>query len=134
MRDSLQSGISVTARIEVDDARAIDFMGEEARVYATPALVADIERTCRNLLLEHLDEGEDTVGTRVAINHTGITVMGMWVDITATATEVDGRKIALEISASDAFDEVCNGTHNRFVVEIEKLKQRITAKAAKAKE
>ena len=42
-------------------------MGEQARVYATPMLVRDIEIACRELLLQHLDAGEDSVGTRVEL-------------------------------------------------------------------
>ncbi len=65
MKSSLASGLTTTRRITVDRSRTIGFMGEGGRVYATPELVRDVEVTCRNLLLEHLDEGEDSVGTRV---------------------------------------------------------------------
>ncbi len=59
-------------------------MGEKARVYATPMLVRDIEIACRNLLLDHLDPGEDSVGTRVELDHLAATLMGMKVELTAT--------------------------------------------------
>ena len=48
----------------VDDRRAIAFMGPELRVYGTPSMIEDMEMACRNLLLESLPEGEDSVGTR----------------------------------------------------------------------
>ncbi len=69
MKDTLRPGVSRTNRITVDRDRTIGFMGEEARVYATPRLVSDIEMTCRNLLLEHCDAGEDSVGVEVALKH-----------------------------------------------------------------
>src|SRR5207249_2100289 len=55
MKDTLRPGVSLTSRITVDRDRTIAFMGEEARVYATPRLLSDIEMTCRQLLLEHCD-------------------------------------------------------------------------------
>jgi predicted thioesterase len=74
MKESLTAGLETTARIDIDAARTIDFMGDDGRVYATPELVRDIEMTCRDLLLEHLDPGEDSVGTRVEIDHVGATL------------------------------------------------------------
>jgi predicted thioesterase len=133
MKDSLQQGLKTTRRIEIDRARTIDFMGEEGRVYATPALVQDIEVTCRDLLLDHLDPGEDSVGTRVEVDHLAATLEGMWVEITATIAALDGRAASFEVTARDAVDDVARGRHNRFVVDVEKTKARLAAKAAKAK-
>ena len=59
MKQSLRTGLSKVNRIVIDRDRTIGFMGEEGRVYATPALVRDIEHTCRDLLMEHSDAGED---------------------------------------------------------------------------
>ena len=64
MKASLAAGVTSTVELTVDRERTIDFMGEKARVYATPMLVRDIEVACRELLLAHLDPGEDSVGTR----------------------------------------------------------------------
>ncbi|MEI8327225.1 MAG: LysR family transcriptional regulator, partial [Betaproteobacteria bacterium] len=81
MKTSLTTGIESTTEFPVDRERTIDFMGEDARVYATPMLVRDIEIACRELLLEHLDAGEDSVGTRVEIDHIAATLLGMNVQI-----------------------------------------------------
>ncbi|MGE5103326.1 MAG: thioesterase family protein, partial [Betaproteobacteria bacterium] len=58
MQQSLAPGLGGTTRLTVDRERTIDFMGEKARVYATPMLVRDIEIACRDLLRPHLDAGE----------------------------------------------------------------------------
>lgn len=133
MRDSLVAGVKHTRRIDIDKGRTIGFMGEEGRVYATPELVRDIEKTCRDLLLEHLDEGEDSVGTRVEVDHLAPTLMGMWVELTVTVTEVKGRGVSFAISGRDPADSVAKGIHNRFVVDVEQTKARLKAKAAKVK-
>ena len=131
MKESLRPGVSRTSRIEVDRDRTIGFMGEGGRVYGTPYLVRDIEMTCRQLILDHGDAGEDSVGTDVAIKHLAPTLLGMSVDITVTVTAVDGRKVVFEISAKDNIEQICSGTHGRFVVDVNKTVERLKAKAAK---
>jgi len=132
MKESLTAGTSKTARITIDAPRTIDFMGEDCRVYATPELVRDIEMTCRDLILEHCDEGEDSVGTRVAIDHLAPTLLGMSAEITVTVSEVKGRAVSFEITGRDAVEDIVRGTHNRFVVDVDKTAERLKAKAAKA--
>jgi fluoroacetyl-CoA thioesterase len=133
MKSSLAAGVKTTRRIVVDRDRTIGFMGEDARVYATPKLVSDLEHTCRDLLLEHLDPNEDSVGMRVEIDHLAPTLTGMWVEISATVTEVKGRQVAFDITARDPLDEIGRGKHVRFVVDKAKSVERLRAKAAKAK-
>src|SRR5690242_21471699 len=83
MKETLRPGATKTKRLSVDKDRTISFMGEEGRVYATPFLVGDIERTCRDLLLDHADAGEDSVGMEVQVRHLAPTLLGMEVEITA---------------------------------------------------
>lgn len=132
MKDSLQPGVASTVTFEVDRERTIDFMGESARVYATPMLVRDIEVACRNLLLDHVDAGEDSVGTRVEIDHIGATLLGMKVTLTVRVASVAGRSVVFEIEGSDAVEPIVRGRHARFVVDVQKTAQRLAAKAQKA--
>lgn len=131
MKSTLQAGVSKTRRIEVDKPRTIDFMGEALRVYATPELVRDIEITCRELLLEHSDAGEDSVGIRVELDHTGATLLGQWVEITAKVTAVEGPAVTFEVSAKDSVEPVGKGIHKRFAVPVAKLEAKLKGKAAK---
>jgi predicted thioesterase len=132
MSETLKPGLSLTRRIQVDRDRTISFMGDDCRVYATPKLLYDIEYACRDLLVEHIEPGKDSVGTRVELDHIGATLMGMWVDITVTIAEVNGAAVSFSFSARDAIEEVARGKHNRFIVGIEKTAQRLKAKLAKA--
>ena len=131
MKDTLRPGVTRTDRITVDRERTIGFMGEEARVYATPRLVGDIEHTCRQLLIEHCDPGEDSVGVEIALKHLAATLLGSKVEITASVTAVDGRKVVFEIAAKDELDQISVGTHTRFVVDLTKRIERLRAKAGK---
>ena len=131
MKANLRSGVSRTSVLTVDRDRSIGFMGEEGRVYGTPSLVRDIEQTCRDLLLEHGDAGEDSVGTDIAIKHLAPTLIGMSVEIKVTVNAVEGRKVSFDVSAKDELEPICSGTHGRFVVDVGKTIERLKAKAAK---
>lgn len=132
MKASLAKGVTVTRQIHIDRERAIDSMDDEARVYATAMLVLDIDHLSRELLLEHLDAGEDSVATRVEIDHLAATLMGMDVEITVTVSEVKGRAISLEVEGRDNVEPICRGRHSRFVVGVETTLARLAAKAQKA--
>lgn len=132
MKSTLAAGLTASRSYTVDRERTIDFMGEAARVYATPMMVRDIEMTCRDLLLEHLDPGEDSVGTRVEVDHLAATLLGQKVTIEAKVAEVKGRAVTFEISGSDGIDTICRGRHGRFVVDVKQTEQRLAAKKQKA--
>jgi len=132
MKPTLAPGITATRAYPVDRERTIDFMGEDARVYATPMLVRDIEVTCRELLLAHLEPGEDSVGTRVEIDHLAATLMGMKVSITATLAELKGRAAIFDVTATDGLDTICRGRHARFIANVAQVKERLKQKQARA--
>jgi fluoroacetyl-CoA thioesterase len=132
MKDSWKVGLQTTTRITVDRPRTIDFLGETGRVYATPELVRDVEITCRGLLLEHSQDSEDSVGTRMELDHLAATPLGMWVEITATVVEVDGRRCTLEFVARDPVETVARGRHGRAVVNPARLAERLQGKLALA--
>jgi fluoroacetyl-CoA thioesterase len=131
MKPSLRPGLSRVNRITIDRERTIGFMGEQARTYATPAMIRDIEYTCRDLIVEHADPGEDSVGMEVAVKHLAPTLMGMTVEIAVRVIAVDGRKVSFEATVKDELDQVGAGTHTRFVVEKAKTFERLKAKAAR---
>lgn len=132
MKPSLAPGLIFTRHVVVDRGRAIEFMGEAGQVYATPALVRDVEVTCREGLLAHLEESEDSVGARIELDHKAPTLVGMEVDISATITEVKGPLVVFEVVARDPVDEIGRGKHLRYVIDKAKTIARLKAKAAKA--
>jgi predicted thioesterase len=130
MKDTLVPGIVSEVHHEVDDDRVIKFMGDDMRVYATPCIVHDLEYACRDLILRHLDEGEDTVGARVEIEHMKPTPLGMTVRHVVTIEEVKGRSVTCSVEVHDAVEKVATARHTRFVVEIERLKKAVAQKRA----
>jgi predicted thioesterase len=131
MKETLRPGVSRTNKITIDKERTIGFMGEEGRVYSTPNLVRDIEHTCRDLILEHGDAGEDSVGIEISLRHLAPTLPGMMAEITVTVSVVEGRKVTFDVAAKDNLEAISAGTHSRFVVDKAKTVDRLKAKAAK---
>lgn len=131
MKDTIKAGAATTRRFTVDKDRTIDFLGEELRVYATPEMIRDIEVTCLEFLQEFCDEGESSVGVSVNVMHTGATPLGNDVEISATIAEVDGRRVTFDVVVKDKLDEIGRGQHGRFVVGVDQLRDRVSAKKAK---
>lgn len=126
MKGTLAAGLAGTKRHDIDRERTIDFMGEALRVYSTPSMLRDIEHTCRDVILEHLDEGEDTVGVRVELEHLGATLLDSWVDVSVRVAAVEGARIDLEVEVRDELGEtVGRAKHGRFVVEVERQRRRL---------
>ena len=132
MKATLKAGLATRREVTVDESRCIGFMGKEGMVYATPRMVSDVEYTCRDFLLEHLDAGEDSVGAHVSIDHLAPTPLGLKVTIDVKIVEIDRRRVTFEFSVRDPIEECGRGRHVRFVVETAKSRERLAAKRAKA--
>lgn len=108
---------------------AFDFLGhEDARVLSTPHLVALLEMTARNTIQPLLDEGEGSVGTEVNIRHFAAAPMGVSVVFRAQVTNVEGRRVRFSIEAHDETEKLAEGTHERFVISIDRFRSRLAAK------
>ena len=97
-------------------------------VFATPMMVALMEKAACKALENSLDEGSTTVGTKVDVEHIAATPVGMEVTVTATVTAVDGRKISFSVEAFDEAGLIGKGAHDRFVVGAEKFIAKTYAK------
>jgi predicted thioesterase len=133
VKDSLKTGTTHTEKILIDRDRTIAFMGDELRVYATPRMCLDIEQTCRQLLLQHHDAGEDSVGARIEIDHLGPTLVGQTVAVTAKVAELALPRVVFEVEVKDEIDTVGKSKHIRFVVDKAKQGERLKRKAEKVK-
>ena len=133
MKSGIQPGLETRQNITVDESRVTKHMGENLGVYATPFLIRDIERTCRELLQRYTGEGEDSVGTHIDIQHLAPALEGAEVTVEACVSDVDRRAVSFEVTVRDGYEELARGSHSRFVVDTAKLKQRLEAKAAKMK-
>ena len=132
MKATLKPGLTTKKTLTVDESRVINFMGDDCRVYATPRIISDVEYTCRDFLLQHLDPGEDSVGTRVNWEHVGPALLGESVAVSVKLVQVEGRRVTFEAAVDAGGDAVARGTHERFVVDVQKVRERLLKRKAKA--
>lgn len=132
MTNELEVGAIARRKLVVDLPRTVDFLGDALRLYATPELVRDVEQTCLDFLLDHVDAGENSVGTAIALQHGGATLLGQAVRIEARVNAVDGRSVGFDFTVHEGDKEVARGTHSRFVVNVERLRAKVQASLPQA--
>ncbi len=125
MTTGKQKTISTTV---TDDKLACNVGCGLARVFATPAMIALMEGAASECAQDELEEGMSSVGTIINAKHIAATPIGMKVSATATITEVDGRRIVFEITASDEVEVIGTAIHERFIVNSEKFLNKVESK------
>ncbi len=68
------------------------------------------------------------LSTRVDVRHLAVTPVGRRITGEAKVTSVDGRRIEYSIRAADGNEEIGVGTHERMVIQLSKLSERMKAK------
>jgi len=100
-------------------------------VLATPVLVGFCEEAARTMIDTHLPEGQKTVGTAIALQHTAATPLGMRVTIRATLAAVDKRRLEFNVECEDEIESIGHCTHTRFIIDSQRFENRIDAKRAR---
>lgn len=86
-------------------------------VFATPAVVALVERAAVVAVAPALAPGQTTVGVHVDVRHLAATPVGMVVRGEAELIAVEGRRLTFAVAAFDPVEKVAEGTHQRVVVD-----------------
>jgi fluoroacetyl-CoA thioesterase len=97
-------------------------------VLATPIMIMVMENAALNAIKPYLDAGESALGTRVDVRHLAATPIGRHVTGEARVTKVDGRRVEFSVRATDGNEEIGVGTHERVVIQLAKLSDRMKAK------
>jgi fluoroacetyl-CoA thioesterase len=97
-------------------------------VLATPVMIMVMENAALNAIKPYLDAGESALGTRVDVRHLAPTPAGRRVTGEAKVTKIEGRRIEFSIRATDGNEEIGVGTHERVVIQLQKLSERMKAK------
>lgn len=99
-------------------------------VFATPMMIALMERAAAQAVARALMDAQTTVGTRVDVQHLAATPPGMTVRAYARLTNVHGRMLDFEVWAEDDSERIGEGTHQRAVVDRARFESRVVAKTA----
>lgn len=90
-------------------------------VFATPAMIALMEKTAMLSIADYIPKNSTTVGTEVNIKHLKATPVGKKVKCQSKVIETEGRRIVFETSAFDGDTMIGQGFHTRFIVDTEKF-------------
>jgi fluoroacetyl-CoA thioesterase len=95
-------------------------------------MVGLLEWACIEAMQPHLDAGEQSVGTGIWVTHTAATPPGFTVAVDVSLQKVEGRRLTFSVRAHDGVDAICEGTHERYVIDRERFVRRVREKAAAA--
>lgn len=113
----MRTGIKGEQSVIVDETNTAKTMGSGTLdVFATPSMIALMEKTAWESVDGELDEGCGTVGIRLEVSHDAPTPLGMKVTCESELVKVEGRKLTFEVRAYDERGEIGKGTHERFIV------------------
>lgn len=125
----LTEGIKGYSELTVTEEIAAKNVGSGTlMVFATPAMIALMEKTAWESVQPELEEGSGTVGTALNVKHVAATPMGMKVTCETELIKVEGRALTFSIKAYDETGLIGEGTHERFVVYNEKFQAKADAK------
>ena len=98
------------------------------RVFATPMMIALIEKAAVLSVEPFLQEGQSSVGTKINVSHVAATPEGMKVWAETELVEIDRRRLVFKVAAYDERGLIGEGTHERFIIDVEKFQAKAEAK------
>lgn len=106
--------------VEHKDTAAVYGSGA-LEVFATPAMIALMEKTCLMAVSDKIGEGNTTVGIAVNIKHLKASPVGATIRCEAELTEVDRCRLVFKVQCFEGENLIGEGIHERFVVESAKF-------------
>lgn len=142
MKPTLTAGLTHRFSYRVPENKTVPSLFPEVadfqsmpKVFATGFMVGLFEWTCMQLLAQHLDPGEGSLGVHIDVSHEAATPPGLTITVDVECTAIHGNRVTFEVRAHDGVDLIGKGRHQRFVVPWDKFNARVAdkAKAAMAK-
>lgn len=118
----LTVGLKYTSEVVVDAGNCASAVGSGGlEVFATPSMVALMENAAMNAVASFLPEGSTTVGAEINTTHIKPSAPGVTIKAVATLVAIEGRKLVYKVAAYDGADCIGEGTHVRFIVDVERF-------------
>ena len=129
----LETGICGEQSVRVSAENTAKTMGSGTlpKCLSTPlasVLKVCAEKTGWQSVAPALEAGSGTVGTKLELEHTAPTPVGMTVTCHSELVAVEGRKLTFKVTLADEKGPVGGGTHERFIIFEEKFAAKAEAK------
>jgi fluoroacetyl-CoA thioesterase len=132
MSNGLEVGMNREIKVKtLPEHSARTFYSNLPDVFGTPILGGLMEKASAELINEHLQPGEQSVGISMNLKHLAPTPLGMDVVVRTEVTSVEGRKVTLKLEAHDEVEKIGEAVHERFIINAEKFNARVAQKARK---
>ncbi|MCL2775563.1 MAG: thioesterase family protein [Oscillospiraceae bacterium] len=130
---NIKLGKTATVKTIVSESNKAKAVGSGSLdVFATPMMIALMEKAACECLANGLEQSQTSVGTQINVSHTAASPLGAEITTTATVEYVFGRKIEFSVTASDGAGEIGSGKHTRVIVDavrfMEKANSRVENK------
>ena len=139
MKPTLKPGLTHRLAFPVPENKTVPYLYPEApafvempKVFATGFMVGLFEWACIELLKEHLDPGEGSLGIAIAFDHVAPTPPGLTVTVDAECTAVEGRRVSFQVRGHDGVEAIGQGRHQRMIVNWDIFGERVASKAKTA--
>lgn len=123
-------GATKERKVKINSNQTTSFLWEGENVFSTPAMISEMEETCRLLLKEQfIPNAEwDSVGTVVNIKHLAATPIGTEVLLKSKVISVNDRRVMFDVEAFDKIEKIGQGQHERFIINVPKFKNKFNEK------
>ena len=109
-----------------------DFCRDMPDVLATGYLVGMMELACLHGLMPWVDwPREQSLGTMVNFVHLAPTLPGQTLRIEGEVLAIEGRTIRFQVKAWDELDQVCEGVHERTLIDPARFAAKLEQKKAR---
>lgn len=128
----METGIIGQEELIVNEMNTAEALGSGSlAVFATPAMIALMEKTARLSVAPFLEDGQSTVGTLVNVKHLSASPVGMKITCRTELKEIDRRRLVFHVECSDEAGIIGEGEHERFIIDEAKFMSKTEAKLVK---
>lgn len=129
---TMETGIIGQEELVVNETNTAEALGSGSlAVFATPAMIALMEKTARLSVAPFLEAGQSTVGTLVNVKHLSASPVGMKITCRTELKEIDRRRLVFHVECSDEAGIIGEGEHERFIIDEAKFMAKTEAKLVK---
>jgi len=113
----LHIGLRAKECVSVNDTNTAKSLGSGMLdVFATPAMIALMEKAAAASVESCLDDEQGTVGVKVNIEHISATPIGMNVTAESDLIEIKEKKLVFNVTAYDDKGIIGKGLHERVII------------------
>ncbi len=125
----MEIGLKGQQTLSVTEEKTAEAMGSGGiRVFATPVMIALMEKTAYESVQPLLEPGFSTVGTKLEVDHVSATPVGATITCNSELIEIDRKRLVFKVEAFDDAGLIGQGIHERFIIEVDKFMSKAESK------